>query len=1005
MILEGGWMMNRIGVRLLATAAAVMMIMLLVPMAVGSFSYADYEEKYLDHFTFNGDDEQWGHIYVVDSSEGTLTYDQLNIRILDDQGDEVPLDKCDISIERNWWDGEEEQYEDVDLTRPIGISERDKKENEGEGFTQFVISAEAKEDSGYEDSIDAEFFIAEKNTLYYVCSDIDFPDNTWGGDWRMHYRFKVQQSKLTHPVVKSVTGELLEKDKDYTVEYYELGGPLPEGDEMADWNELFSTDKPAELDENGVPAHNGQYFARIRGIEPFYGGNDVILEVGDFIVFDEHEEGDLWSDSNKTYTLDLPEGIDGDLWIGVGKRNDDGWNILFSDTEDESDYFVYDKDTQELTLKGAGISQVINDDGLDLYACIHDKDWNIFAEGFSWTWVNDAECDYDLPESDDYLPDWGVDIQNRIHVFIRNAKYPDGKDEELVVTDAEIVSQDPDEEGKKVLSDLEEKEDGSGWWCSTENYGLAVIRIHFIDLDGGEETYSFEVLVSDTIYRTDIWAEDGRYKGLPGDTINLRAWAQKEFMNDNGDHDWTTDGLRIHWKIIYGDDFADISVDEEDQTKATVTFRDMPEDWDSGEEILIREWVTDDDSDDPSAECRASEVRVWMCTVYHQVEPAMIDPNLGIGESIVIEPKMMRYERGKDPVEIEEAEFQVMDYSEEELDVKELDDGEKFRITRKGEWDFNFRIVAEWSDEEDDYWSECWYHMNRFDTDIWFDPDETMVHDDYHKTLDLNLDSLGDFKNYTIDYKVGYFDEADNFIQISPQSGIYTVDDGKVTIYGEQLKTAGYGGVNVNAKLIIDGKEYNDTWCWVELAEACKEHRWFTLVTKEPTCTETGLKDILCGNCYELRTGIEVPALGHKLDHVEQKPATDKEEGVLEHWKCERCGECYSDAEGKNKIAEAETVIPVNDITVKANKVTAKANKNTNIKANKAFTVTNPKGKVTYKKTKGDKKITVSKAGKVTVKKGLKKGKTYSVKVKVTSAATAQYAAYTRTVTLKVKIK
>lgn len=61
-------------------------------------------------------------------------------------------------------------------------------------------------------------------------------------------------------------------------------------------------------------------------------------------------------------------------------------------------------------------------------------------------------------------------------------------------------------------------------------------------------------------------------------------------------------------------------------------------------------------------------------------------------------------------------------------------------------------------------------------------------------------------------------------------------------------------------------------------------------------------------------------------------------------------------------------------------------------------------GKITYKKIAGPKKVTVSKAGKVTVKKGLKKG-TYTVKVRVTSAATKNYKAAKKTIAFKVKVK
>ena len=76
------------------------------------------------------------------------------------------------------------------------------------------------------------------------------------------------------------------------------------------------------------------------------------------------------------------------------------------------------------------------------------------------------------------------------------------------------------------------------------------------------------------------------------------------------------------------------------------------------------------------------------------------------------------------------------------------------------------------------------------------------------------------------------------------------------------------------------------------------------------------------------------------------------------------------------------------------------------IKAAKAFKVTKnvSGGKVTYKKTSGAKKITVASNGKITVKKGLKAGKTYTVKVKATSKKTTNYKAASKTVTFKVKV-
>ena len=102
------------------------------------------------------------------------------------------------------------------------------------------------------------------------------------------------------------------------------------------------------------------------------------------------------------------------------------------------------------------------------------------------------------------------------------------------------------------------------------------------------------------------------------------------------------------------------------------------------------------------------------------------------------------------------------------------------------------------------------------------------------------------------------------------------------------------------------------------------------------------------------------------------------------------------------KIAKAKGSVAVKARSSKS--VAVKAGKSK--RASKALKVTRnaSKGKVTYKKVKGNKGISV-KNGKIAVKKGLKKG-TYTIKVRATSAATANYkAATSKAVTLKVRVK
>ncbi len=88
-------------------------------------------------------------------------------------------------------------------------------------------------------------------------------------------------------------------------------------------------------------------------------------------------------------------------------------------------------------------------------------------------------------------------------------------------------------------------------------------------------------------------------------------------------------------------------------------------------------------------------------------------------------------------------------------------------------------------------------------------------------------------------------------------------------------------------------------------------------------------------------------------------------------------------------------------VTLKYSKVKKKAQK---VKASKAFSVSKATGKVTYKKVSGNKKISVARSGKITVKKGLKKG-TYKIKVRIRAAGSSTCQPAAKTVTLKIRIK
>ena len=110
-----------------------------------------------------------------------------------------------------------------------------------------------------------------------------------------------------------------------------------------------------------------------------------------------------------------------------------------------------------------------------------------------------------------------------------------------------------------------------------------------------------------------------------------------------------------------------------------------------------------------------------------------------------------------------------------------------------------------------------------------------------------------------------------------------------------------------------------------------------------------------------------------------------------------------------NTSVNSKTTVTKKTNTVKAvaktKSVKASKTKKAAVKIKNAITVTKAKGKVTYTKISGSKKLTINqKTGVITVKKGTKKG-TYKIKVKVTAKGNSSYKAKSKTVNIKIYVK
>lgn len=71
-------------------------------------------------------------------------------------------------------------------------------------------------------------------------------------------------------------------------------------------------------------------------------------------------------------------------------------------------------------------------------------------------------------------------------------------------------------------------------------------------------------------------------------------------------------------------------------------------------------------------------------------------------------------------------------------------------------------------------------------------------------------------------------------------------------------------------------------------------------VTKEPTCTEDGIRELVCGSCGEVKTEA-IPAKGHTPVTIAGTPATHESTGLTDGQKCSVCG----------VILTAQEVIPI----------------------------------------------------------------------------------------------
>ena len=104
--------------------------------------------------------------------------------------------------------------------------------------------------------------------------------------------------------------------------------------------------------------------------------------------------------------------------------------------------------------------------------------------------------------------------------------------------------------------------------------------------------------------------------------------------------------------------------------------------------------------------------------------------------------------------------------------------------------------------------------------------------------------------------------------------------------------------------------KFEDSVC-VECGWECTEHDYKETgkVLVAGDCETDREEELKCTICGDKKSVVTKPA-GHTIEKVAKVEATDKLEGLKEHYVCTGCKEIYLDAEGKTKAVEAELIIP-----------------------------------------------------------------------------------------------
>ena len=546
------------------------------------------------------------------------------------------------------------------------------------------------------------------------------------------------------------------------------------------------------------------------------------------------------------------------------------------------------------------------------------------VERSAWIHTKQARYDIHMDEHMDMLPGWDRNFED-IEVWIENSEFPDGENFRFPIIDVEVVS------GAENLEEMPTEE--NDWYFRTRDYGQVKFVLTYLDEHDDEQTFDVELNIGNDVYEVWQGREGPSDNGLPGTSIELRAGGVHKYVDENGEHRETQEGLDYDWRLADGEEFATLTVDENDHSHATLTFKELPEgeDW-IDEEIRVEVGLMDQESDDPQ-EWRAMEDRnYWVRSEYDELWPTELGL-LNLGQSTDDITFTVRHYFLSENGEAEYNEYSIdkmeWRFNQNDLSISfeegEIYDGEEieddtFSFFRKKRWDTNADYTVWFRDENGgDCEMNGGFFFDPLSYDQWFDTHDAPVYDDWNWTINLQRQEELDYSSIETNIKAGRYEwheeEGEDVWIAAPDDCWSLSEDGmSVTVYGDKMAENDIHEMWIYAEAMYNEEYVGESGeCHVWLEESCashgEEHLWLSAPPEYADCYSPGWQKQMCWNCGERRT-IEVPARGHIATAVKAKAATASKEGNVAYWKCSFCGKCFSDKACTKEVTADSRIIP-----------------------------------------------------------------------------------------------